>query len=210
VQSGKRLQSLQGHQAPIGKAQFSLDGRYVISASQDGTARIWDLASGQATMTLTHPAAVISAHFSPDGHRVVTAGLDGTAKVFDPQTGALRVILAGHRGAVLDAEFSPDGKLLVTASTDGTARLWDADTGTERALLRPTEAGNQLDPLQQAFFSPDGQTVVTLDSAGKVRLWAATWEGLLKLARDRTLRPLRPEECLRYLRLPPSSCPSGL
>ncbi|MBL1175439.1 caspase family protein [Pantanalinema sp. GBBB05] len=210
VGSGKRLQSLQGHQGTIGEAQFSADGRYVVSASQDGTARIWDLASGQTIMTLQHPTAVISAHFSPDGHRVVTAGLDGTAKVFDPQTGALRVILAGHRGAVLDAEFSPDGKMLVTASTDGTARLWDAETGTERALLRPVEAGNQLDPLQRAFFSPDGETVVTLDSTGKVRLWAATWHSLLKLARDRTLRPLRPEECLRYLRLPPNACPSEL
>lgn len=210
VRSGKPTQHLQGHQGTISEAQFSPDGRYVISASQDGTARIWDLASGQTTITLHHPTAIISAHFSPDGHRVVTAGLDGTAKVFDPRTGALRVILAGHRGAVLDAEFSPDGKMLVTASTDGTARLWDAETGTERALLRPIEAGNQLDPLQQAFFSPDGEIVATLDSTGKVRLWAATWHGLLKLAHNRTLRSLRPEECLRYLRLPPNACPSGL
>lgn len=210
VRSGKRLQRLLGHQGTISEAQFSPDGRQVISASQDGTAQIWDLALEQSIMTLKHPTAVISAQFSPDGQRVVTAGLDGTAKVFDPHTGALRVILAGHRGAVLDAEFSPDGTMLVTASTDGTARLWDANTGTERALLRPVEAGNQLDSLQRAFFSPDGQTVVTLDSTGKVRLWAATWNGLLKLAHDRTLRPLRPEECLRYLRLAPNACPTGL
>jgi WD40 repeat protein len=128
--------------------------------------------------------------------------------VISLETGSTQVILAGHRDAVLDADFSPDGQLLVTASADGTARLWDANRGTEKAILRSQRSNSQEDTMKRAFFSPDGHYVATLSSGGQVDMWVATWQGLMDLARDRSLRQLKPEECLRYLRLPPSVCPA--
>ncbi len=158
--------------------------------------------------TLNHRDVVSSARFSPDGRLVATASWDGTARIFDPKTGALRVIMAGHRGAVLDAEFNPDASTLVTASADGTVRLWDVKTGTEQSLLQSADAKSNQEQIQQAFFSPDGRYVASLSKSGQLQLWAATWEELLNIARDRSLRQLQPEECLRYLRLSPNSCPT--
>lgn len=208
VLSGKLTQSLRGHEASIEEAQFSADSQRVVSASRDRTARLWQVASGQLITTLYHRDVVSSAHFSPDGQLVAIASWDGTARVLDAATGESRVIMAGHRGAVLDAEFSPDAATLVTASADGTVRLWDAKTGTEQALLRSAEPGANQEQIQQAFFSPDGRYVASRSQRGDVHLWAATWEELLRLARDRSLRQLQPEECLRYLRLSPNACPS--
>ncbi|XHX80060.1 MAG: caspase family protein [Stenomitos frigidus ULC029] len=207
VSSGNLKQQLQGHEAAIEQVQFSADGQRVVSASRDRTARLWQIASGQLLNTLSHRDVISSARFSPNGQLVAIASWDGTARILDATTGKSRVIMAGHRGAVLDAEFSPDAATLVTASADGTVRLWDARTGTEQALLRSAE-GNTAEPMQQAFFSPDGRYVASLSKSGQLRLWAATWEELLQLARDRTLRQLQPEECLRYLRLSPHACPS--
>nr|WP_290226787.1 caspase family protein [Trichocoleus desertorum] len=206
VVSGQQLQNLQGHHATIEQAHFSSDNQQVITASWDRTARIWDVASGKLVRLLPHQDVVSSAFFSPDNQLVATASWDGTARVFDAATGVLRVILTGHRGPVLDAEFSPDGRSLVTASADGTARLWETQTGTEQAQLRPSGTSNEPIRVRRAFFSPDGQYVATLGDDGKVRLWAATWDVLLKLARDRTLRQLTPEECIRYLRLGSTDC----
>ena len=207
IVSGKLIQRLQGHEASIEQAQFSADSQRVVSASRDHTARLWQIASGQLLTTLYHRDVVSSAHFSPDGRLVAIASWDGTARVLDATTGALRVVMAGHHGAVLDAEFSPDATNLVTASADGTVRLWDAKTGTEQALLRSAERGATQEQIQQAFFSPDGRYVASLSKRGDIHLWAATWEELLHLARDRSLRQLQPEECLRYLRLSPNACP---
>ncbi|UIE38939.1 nSTAND1 domain-containing NTPase [Leptodesmis sichuanensis] len=208
VRSGKLLQSLTGHEAFVEQAQFSADGRRIISASWDRTARIWEVESGQLKLTLTHKDGVTSAHFGPDGQQVVTTSLDGTAKVYDSYTGALQVILAGHRGAVLDAAFSPDGQTIATGSTDGIVRLWDASTGVEKATLRPTRPSAQADSIKQISFSPDGHHLVALTSSGQLQLWIASWPGLLEVARDRSLRQLKPEECLRYLRLAPNVCPT--
>ncbi|MGQ9871350.1 nSTAND1 domain-containing NTPase [Leptodesmis sp.] len=208
VRSGKLWQSLTGHKAFVEEAQFSADGRRIISTSWDRTARIWEVESGQLKLTLSHKDGVTSAHFSPDGQQVVTTSLDGTAKIYDSYTGALQVILAGHRGGVLDAAFSPDGQTVATGSTDGIVRLWDASTGIEKAALRPARFSIQADAIKQITFSPDGHHLVALTSSGQLRLWIASWPGLLEVARDRSLRQLKPEECLRYLRLAPNVCPT--
>jgi hypothetical protein len=71
----------------VNSAAFSPDGTRVVTASEDGTARIWDAQSGQALgAPLQHEQAVGSAAFSPDGTRVVTASWDHTARIWDAQT----------------------------------------------------------------------------------------------------------------------------
>ncbi|MDX2230910.1 MAG: WD40 repeat domain-containing protein [Leptolyngbyaceae cyanobacterium bins.349] len=207
LNSGETLHTLSGHEALIEQAHFSPDGSKIISASWDRTARLWDVRSGSLLHTFAQADVVSSAHFSPNHQRVFLTSLDGTARVIDAASGTLQVVLAGHRGAVLDGGFSPDGTLLATASADGTARLWDAHTGVERAILRVAKSGKSAIAAEKVFFSPSGHHLATLSSEGTVQVWAATWQGLLELARDRSLRQLTPDECLRYLRLTPNVCP---
>jgi WD40 repeat protein len=208
VPSGKLMYRLSGHEAFVEQAHFSPNSQQVVSVSWDRTARIWDVNSGKMLSLFSHQDALTSARFSPDGQRIVVTSLDSTARVFNVHEGTTQVILAGHRGAVLDAEFSPNGHLIVTASADGTAKVWDAKRGTEKAQLRPADKGSENDSLRRVFFSPDGQLVATLNGRGQLDLWTANWQDLLDLARDRSLRQIKPEECLQYLRLPPNLCPA--
>ena len=61
-------------------AAFSPDGRRVVTASRDQTARVWDAELGQpVTPPMKHGGPVSHAAFSPDGRRVVTASWDKTA-----------------------------------------------------------------------------------------------------------------------------------
>lgn len=117
---------LKGHQEWVISASFSPDGKRVVTASGDSTARVWDVSGKQLAELKGHQEWVRSASFSPDGKRVVTASDDKTARVWDV-SGKQLAELKGHQGMVLSASFSPDGKRIVTASNDGTARIWRAD-----------------------------------------------------------------------------------
>jgi WD40 repeat protein/tRNA A-37 threonylcarbamoyl transferase component Bud32 len=74
---------LQGHIGFVNYAAWSPDGALAITASFDGTARIWDATSGALLAILVHPAPVSFASFSPDGKRVVLVDQSGTASIHD-------------------------------------------------------------------------------------------------------------------------------
>lgn len=148
-------------------AAFSPDGARMVTASEDKTARIWDVATGRpVSEPLEHQGTVLSAAFSPDGARVVTASDDKTARIWDVATGRAVGVPLQHRRLVFSAAFSSDGIRIVTASADYTAQIWDVATG--RPLAVPLE---HRGPVTSAVFSPDGALVVTISADSTARIW---------------------------------------
>jgi WD40 repeat protein len=168
--------TLAGHQHMVWCAAFSPDGSRIVTASADGTARIWNAATGEEIAVLRgHEHAVNSAAFSRDGSRIVTASIDKTARIWDAATGKEIAILRGHAIAVNSATFSPDGSRVVTASSDNTARIWDVATGDEIAILgeKQSEGFYGFGTIGTAVYSPDGALIVTAEHRGVARVWDA-------------------------------------
>lgn len=178
---------LTGHRAGVNSVQFSPDGKRIVTASSDDTARVWEAGTGQLLLELKGKSAgVVNATFSPDGKRlvgvsnsgtlgarfnldgkrIVTASSDGTARVWDAGTGQLVAELQGHTAVVLSASFSPDGRRIVTAGADSTARVWDAETGRLDLSLKSHQAA-----VRSAQFSPDGRTIVTASNDTRASVW---------------------------------------
>jgi WD40 repeat protein len=165
--ANQRLRSvLKGHKDQVFYAAFSPGGNRVVTASRDGSARIWDVHSGHEIATLSHGAEVYSAVFSSDGKRIVTASQDRTARIWDADTHEQIAELRGHGGPIYYASFSPDDRTVVTASADLTARVWEVRTGAQITKL----VGHK-DRVYYAKFSPHGFRIVTASVDGIVRVW---------------------------------------
>lgn len=76
------------HNGAIQRICFSPDGRRVLTASHDRTARLWDGRTGRSLLPpLRHTAGIASAVFSADGRWIATFGEDGMARVWDANIG---------------------------------------------------------------------------------------------------------------------------
>jgi WD40 repeat protein len=172
----------QGHTDAVNSAVFSSDGRRVLTASDDGTARLWEAESGRLVATFQgHTDSVNSAAFSPDGRRVLTASADNTARLWETESGKLLNTFQGHTETVYGAIFSPDGRRVLTASADNTARLWDAGSGRLLAIFQ-----GHTKWVRSAVFSPDGRRVLTASADKTARLWEAESGKLLITFRGHT------------------------
>ena len=155
---------VRGHTDWASSADFSPDGQLLVTASQDGSARVWETATGVSIADLLgHTDSVVKARFSSDGKFVATASMDRTVRIWDISTGTQ---LRGHTDWVTSAAFDRSGERVVTTSWDGTAGIWNARTGESIRKIEPGIGG-----LNKAAFSPDGQYVVT----GGVKAFARTW-----------------------------------
>src|SRR5205823_9352482 len=108
---------------------FRKQGQVLLTASNDGTARVWDYSylSDKTLRTLLGDRSIVdTAVFSPDGRSVLTGSADGTARIWDVASGRE---LWHHYGWVLSAAFSPDRKWILTGGRDFRLFLWNGRTG---------------------------------------------------------------------------------
>ena len=159
--------ALRGHESAVTGAAFSPDGTRVVTASNDRTARVWDVASGRQLLVLQeHANSVIAAAFSPKrrprGHglRRPHGSHLGCGKRYAIDGSSWPRNSGGQRG------LQPHGTRVLTTSYDKTARIWDAAEGEEIMALR-----GHGDRVWGATFSPDGSRVATASWDGTARIW---------------------------------------
>ncbi len=108
---------LDGHAGSVLSVGFSPDGAQIVSRGDDGTVRIWDVASGSRWPSSTGHARVGSVlrRSARMGRRSSSAGDDGTVRIWDVASGGRPCATRRPPGRVLSAAFSPDGQQIVSA-----------------------------------------------------------------------------------------------
>jgi WD40 repeat protein len=123
---------------------ISPDGSRALTANDDSTIGLWDVATGKLLKHFHgHTKGVCSVAFSANGLRAVSGAQDGTVRIWDLPTAKEQHCLTGHAGIVRHVAISPDGQhVLSCGHEDFTVRWWDVRA--EKELWRwthPQRAG---------------------------------------------------------------------
>jgi WD40 repeat protein len=154
------------HQDDVNAVAFSPDGKYLVTASSDKTAKLWGMGSRSEPQTIQHKDSVVAVAFSSKGRYLATASLDKTAKIRDIASG--NTITLEHQGGVVAVAFSPDEEKLATVSADGTAHVW---TTSGKPIGSPLQHGAYV---RTVTFSPDGKYLATGSLDNTARVWEIT------------------------------------
>lgn len=154
---------------------WSADGKLVVGASKDHTARVWDATSGALVASLRgHTDAVDKLALSRDGAQLASAGADGVLKLWSTADWKLAATLRGHADDVLACAFERGGAL-VSLARDNTLRVWS----------------NAPDAYGPATFTTSAAPYVACYSPDDALLAVASYDGRIELRDGASLKPVR-------------------
>jgi len=135
---------LAGHSGAVRSLRATDAGDRMLSASADGTARVWSIARGESAPALEHGAALVDARFAANGSIVFTAGADGIVRAWD-----------SHSSSLLSETSAIDSGIASIAADEHRARIAILGRGGDVHVWDPTDTR----PAARLTIAPEGTSV---------------------------------------------------
>ena len=165
IVSAKEICVLNGHRSDIKKVSFDPAGDNIMTASYDGTSKIWRSANGELLKTLSGSGFLISSLLlNPANSNITSVASSGKIQFWD-NTGKLL-----NQNIQLDPDFrkqvySPDGKIIAAIYRTGQLELWNVET---KKIIKSIQTHADMLDL---IFSPDGKKMATFGYDHNAKLW---------------------------------------
>jgi WD40 repeat protein len=162
VQNSHVRHTLTGHSDKIAKIVFSPDGKRLATASNDHTAKVWDVETGKELLTLSgHTAEISDIAFSSDGERLAT--LSEAAKEWDAETG--KELFTFPLTSQYNTRMNFSGHYLALAGNDGTVDVWNPGSG--RKMYSLSGHKDSIISIASAYYS-ERLATLSIDNTAKV------------------------------------------
>ncbi|CAA6666159.1 unnamed protein product [Spirodela intermedia] len=173
------LEELKGHDAPVSCVRM-LSGERVLTASHDGTVKMWDVRTDTCVATVGRGlSAILCMEYDDSTGILAVAGRDTVANIWDIRAGRQMHKLQGHTKWIRSIRMV--GDTVLTGSDDWTARVWSISRGSCDAVLA-CHAG----PILCVEHSPADKGIITGSIDGILRFWENE-EGRIKCTKNVTI-----------------------
>jgi WD40 repeat protein len=160
---------------------LSPNGKRVVSGSEDGAVRLWDLDTGKVIAKWTeHTRNIRSVCWNRDYERVVSGYFDGTARVWDVESGKTVLEIESGLNEVWEAIYSPDTTMIAIGGDSEEKEfisIWNANTGKLVTKLK-----GHTQRVKCLAWTPDGTALISGSFDYSVRTWnTTTWQQIAVL-----------------------------
>lgn len=177
----KTLQVLHGHHNEVWCLQFSHEGKYLASSSNDRTVIIWEVhEDGKVSLKHTlngHQKPVVMVSWSPDDRFLLSCGIEEAVRCWDVHLGVcLRIYEKSFLG-LISCIWVPDGKQFFSGATDRSISLWDLE-GNEVECWK----GQRTTKNSDMAVMKNGRQIITMFREKTILLldWESKLEKLIE------------------------------
>lgn len=142
-------------------------GTRLLTASADGSLRIWELPQAGAKSWQVHSDQATAVVVLGGGTHIVSCGLDQTVRLLDTAVGQQVRVFEGHSGPATALTANAEENLIASGSATGIIKLWNLADGADRFAL----AGH-AGPVRSLAFSPRGRLLASAGEDGTLRVWS--------------------------------------
>jgi Prp8 binding protein len=183
VETGKQVKKMAEHSSFVNSCCPARKWPpLVVSGSDDGTAKLWDLRQRGAIQTLPDKYQITAVSFSEAADKVFTGGLDNDVKWWDLRKNEVTEYLKGHQDMITGMQLSPDGSYLLTNAMDNELKIWDLRPYAPENRNIKTLTGHQHNfekNLLKCSWSPDNRKVTAGSADRMVYIWDTTSRRIL-------------------------------
>lgn len=119
------FRSVVGHTDVISDVLISPNRKQFLTASWDGSIKVWDYLSGMITHKASYSSTPLYSAAWYNDSVIAFAGADNVIRVWNIQSGAIQEIKDAHTSAITKLMFTMDKSKLISMSIDGMYKLWD-------------------------------------------------------------------------------------
>ncbi|EPS43980.1 hypothetical protein H072_2075 [Dactylellina haptotyla CBS 200.50] len=175
-----------GHSGAVYGISFTPDAKWLLSASEDKSIRMWSTQTHTALVAYKgHDSPVWDVRWGPFGHYFASASWDRTARIWSTEKIAPLRILAGHLESVNKVAWHPNSAYVFTGSTDKTLRMWDMQQGASVRLFN-----GHTSPVRCLEVSPNGQYLASGADDGTINIWDIKMGRRIKTMRGHARVPI--------------------
>lgn len=177
ISKNQQVFSISLHDKKISALKFSITGDTLISASEDGSIRLWDSKSGMLLKKIDdaeNGQPVLTLAVSPDGQTLASGGYDNTIYLRNLARDCQLItrIPNAHANIVALLSYTSDSRVIMSGSTDGMVKLWDLEE------IKPVVSMVGIDQWDWAVVAPDGHFDGSPDGVNKLH-WVESNQPLL-------------------------------
>ncbi|KAN0022174.1 hypothetical protein ACTFIU_004345 [Dictyostelium citrinum] len=174
INSQKLISVLGNHSKSVNHCSLSNDGNYIVTGSDDATAKVWSSTLGTQLTNFLIPGDCWAncLAFSPTQALLAVGATDCTVRLFDVSSNTMYREVAklhGHTRAITSITFSPSGKLIASTSEDLVIKVWSVET--QKADYTIEKAHN--DPINCIAFNPtDESELISCSDDYSTKVWS--------------------------------------
>ena len=174
-----------GHTDSVNTIDITPNGQYIVSSSEDGTIKVWDIKYGTCLRTFTRDIyAHIMFSIAADGKHLVTGDWGGTIKIWDIVSGkCLKTLEANNH--IVSVTMTVNGKYIVSEHETSeyshiTINIWDIENGTCIKYFEIEPNTSTLSPITSTAVMDNGKYIIVKLDNETIKLWDTENEKYIK------------------------------